>query len=367
MLNYEYPPLGGGAGPITQALSEQLACAGHEVDVVTMSYRALSRYEDHGRLRVHRIPCLRHSQIRAITIEMLSYLPATAIRSWVLHQRVPYDIIHAHFIIPSSIAALPLKYLHRVPVVITIHGSDVPGYNPDRFKRGHIVLAPLWQFLVRSADAIISPSAYLGDLLVQNCQVPVDIIPHGFDPSPIRPLPRQKRILTASRLFPRKGVQFLLDALAGMPLDGWEIVVAGDGPMLAPLQEQAQRLNLPVQFPGFVTGHALRELYATSEIFVFPSLRENFPVVLLEAITAGCAVVTTSVSGMPEVIGDAGLLVPPRDVPALRTALTRLIADTHLRQDLQAKAQERIARFSWQRILAEHLALYTRVIQEQRP
>lgn len=366
MLNYEYPPLGGGASPITQALAEHLAQARHDVDVVTMSYRSLPWYEDHGRLRVHRVPCLRRSQIRAITIEMLSYLPATVIRSLVLHQRQAYDLIHAHFIIPSSIAAMPLKYLYGLPVVITTHGSDVPGYNPDRFKRGHVVLAPLWQFLVQSASAIISPSVYLCNLLGRSCNVPVDVIPYGFDPPRIPERPRQKRILAASRLFPRKGIQYLFEALAGLDLNGWEVVVAGDGPMLAELQDQARRLSLPVQFPGFVTGEPLQTLYATSEIFVFPSLRDNFPVVLLEAVTAGCAVITTNISGMPEVVGDAGLLVPPGDAIALRNAVQRLMVDTDLRKELQQRTQRQIAYFAWPRILAEHERLYERVLEKRK-
>jgi glycosyltransferase involved in cell wall biosynthesis len=362
MLNYEYPPLGGGASPITQALSEHLAGADHEVDVVTMHYRGLSRFEDHGRLRIHRVPCLRHSQVRAITIEMLSYVIAAIIRCLVLTKRDRYDVIHAHFIIPTGLVSLVLRYVRGIPTVITVHGSDIPHYNPDRFKRGHWLLAPLWRWLTRSTDAIISPSRYLRSLLHASCEVPVDIIPYGFTPPPLGTLPRKRRILTASRLFPRKGVQFLLDALAELDLDGWEVVVAGDGPMLPHLQAQARRLNLPVHFTGFLQHDELSDYYASSEIFVFPSMRDNFPVVLLEGLSAGCAVITSDVSGMPEVLGDAGVLVPPGDVPALRDALQRLMSDARLRQELSAQAEQRIARFAWERILEEHLTLYQRII-----
>ena len=367
MLNYEYPPLGGGASPITGALAQQLAAAGHDVDVVTMGFQGLPRFEAHGRLRVHRVPALRRSQVRAVTVEMLSYLPSALVRSLVLTRRQQYDLVHAHFVIPTSVVAALLGRLRGLPSVITVHGSDVPGYNPDRFNRGHRVLAPAWRGLVRCADAIISPSAYLRDLLTASCDVPVELIPYGFTPPPPRDLPRRKRILTASRLFPRKGVQFLLEALAGLPLDDWEVVVAGDGPMLPELQAQARRLGLGVQFPGFVKGAALEELYATSGIFVFPSLRDNFPVVLLEAMSAGCAVITSDVSGMPEVVGDTGLLTPPGDIPALRAALRRLMEDARLREELGARARARMDCFAWDTILARHLALYERVVRSGRP
>ena len=366
MLNYEYPPLGGGASPITGALAQNLAAADHDVDVVTMEFRGLPAFEVHERLRIYRVPALRRSQVRAMTAEMLSYLPSALMQSLRLARRYHYDLVHAHFVIPTGIVAALLRHWCQLPSVITIHGSDVPGSNPDRFNRSHRLLAPVWRGLVRDADAIISPSAYLRDLLIASCKVPVELIPYGFTPPPPRDLPRRQRILVASRLFPRKGVQFLLDALDGLPLDGWEVVVAGDGPMLPELRAQAQRLALPVHFAGFVKGAALEELYATSAIFVFPSLRDNFPVVLLEAMSAGCAIVTSNTSGMPEVVGDAGLLVPPGDVAAIRAAVRRLMEDGELRTRLGGQARERIACFAWDGILARHLALYERITQRAR-
>ncbi len=364
MLNYEYPPLGGGAGPVTKELASKLAEAGHAVDVVTMGFHGLPGYEEYGKLVIQRVPSLRRSLFRAITVEMISYVVAAFIRSLVLTRRDHYDLVHAHFIIPTSLVALPLKQVRGLPYVITIHGSDIPGYNPDRFKRGHRVLAPLWWQIVQHADAIISPSRYLRDLLHQSAVVPVDIIPYGFVPSPITGKTRRKRMLAASRLFHRKGIQFFLEALGDLPLDDWEIVVAGDGPMLSELQAQARRLNLPVRFPGFVKGDELRHLYESSEIFVFPSLRDNFPVVLLEAMSAGCAVVTSDISGMPEVLGDTGLLVPPGDINALREAVRRLMDDPELRQECGQRARQRINLFSWERILNEHLLLYQRVLDD---
>jgi glycosyltransferase involved in cell wall biosynthesis len=366
MLNYEYPPIGGGASPITRALAEQLTAAGHGVDVVTMRYGKLPIVEGEGGLRVYRVPALRASPVRAVTIEMASYLAMALPWCLALTARRQYDLIHAHFIVPTGALAAIVGRLRNLPVVITAHGSDVPGYNPDRFGRGHKLLGPAWRAIARSAAMIISPSEYLGALIRKNCSVPVTIIPYGFDPPPARPALKTRRILFVSRLFPRKGAQYLLDALAGLPLDGWEITIAGDGPMLEPLREQARRLGLPVQFPGFLKGEALTNLYERSEIFVLPSLQDNFPVVLLEALSAGCAVITTSISGMPEVVGDAGLLVPPGDVAALRIAIKQLMNDDTLREQLGAAARRRIRELSWDGIRARHEQLYERVVRGER-
>jgi glycosyltransferase involved in cell wall biosynthesis len=363
MLNYEYPPIGGGASPVTRALAEHLAQAGHHVDVVTAGFGRMPLLEAFGSLRVFRVPALRHSPVRALTIEMASYLVSAFFYCiWLTGQR-RYDLIHAHFLMPTGPLALLLRMFRRIPTVITIHGSDVPGYNPDRFQRGHRLLAPFWRMLVRGVDTIISPSQYLAGLLQQSQAVAVEVIPYGFTPSDIPDLPRRKRILFVSRLFPRKGAHLLIEALATLDTHGWEIVIAGDGPALPELHTQAQRLGVAVEFPGFLKGRALQELYATSMIFVLPSLRDNFPVVLLEALSAGCAVITSDSSGMPEVIDNAGLLVPPGDVAALRSALMQLMHDPELCTMLGIRAQKRIEQLAWDRILMQHIAVYAEAVK----
>jgi glycosyltransferase involved in cell wall biosynthesis len=359
-LNYEYPPLGGGASPVTRALCEHLAAAGHAVDVVTMGYRRLPRVEMSGGVRVIRVPALRRSPVRAETPELLSYVLAALPPALALVRRWRYDVVHAHFIVPTGILATAVRRISGLPLVITAHGSDIPGYNPDRFTRGHRWIAPAWRVVARSADALVSPSHYLRTLMQRVCSLPVEVIPYGFDPPPLRHSERKRRILFVSRLFPRKGAQYLLEALAGLPLDEWEITIAGDGPMLEALRAQAQRLGVQVDWRGFIKGKPLEELYASSAIFVFPSTNDNFPVVLLEALAGGCAVVTTNVSGMPEVVGNAGILVPPQDVPALRAAIRRLMNDDDLRADLSARARARIAHFAWDDVIRRYLEVYRR-------
>ncbi|NJN17836.1 MAG: glycosyltransferase family 4 protein [Oscillochloris sp.] len=368
MLNYEYPPIGGGAAPITRALCEHLAAAGHHVDVVTMGYRKLPFCEDFydGRLRVFRVPALRRSPVRAVTIEMSSYLVTALFWAlWLTFQR-RYDLIHAHFLMPTGVLAAILKRLRGLPLIVTIHGSDVPGYNPDRFKRGHRVLAPAWRKIVRNVDRIISPSAYLAGLLQRAYPTPVEVVPNGYDAATMPEIPRRKQILFVSRLFPRKGAQHLIAALKGLDLQGWEVIIAGDGPILDELKQQAAALNIPIRFPGFVKGRELHELYAGSEIFVFPSLHDNFPTVLLEALAAGCAIITNNVTGMPEVVGEAGILVKPHDIDGLQAAIKRLMDDETLRLELRRRAVMQVQHFSWDIVLTYHLNLYNQVLSQAR-
>jgi glycosyltransferase involved in cell wall biosynthesis len=174
-------------------------------------------------------------------------------------------------------------------------------------------------------------------------------------------------LLSVTRLFERKGLHHLLDAAAGLrrpvPID-----IVGAGPQRAALEAQAARLGLPVTFHGWLDNddQKLRDLLEKTAIFVLPSSAENFPVSLLEAMAAGMAIVTTADTGCAEVVGDAALLVPSGDVPALGAALDRLIGDPALRARLGARARRHFERaFTWTTVAATHERLYRQVLAER--
>ena len=168
VLNYEYPPLGGGASPVTAAICKELAARGHRVDVVTMAFRGLPRIEESGGHRILRIPCLRAQRHLCRTYELATWV-ASAMRSVPpLARAEQYDLVHAHFFFPSGVVAWWLKRTLGIPYVVTAHGSDVPGYNPDRFRAMHTLLGPAWRKVVRDADLVVSPSRSLARLIERN-------------------------------------------------------------------------------------------------------------------------------------------------------------------------------------------------------
>jgi glycosyltransferase involved in cell wall biosynthesis len=269
-----------------------------------------------------------------------------------------YDLVHCHFIVPGGLVARPLAGRLGVPLVLTAHGSDVPGYNPDRFSWTHRMIAPAWVRIARAADVVTVASSYLAGLLAAASGRRVEVIPYAFEPRAASPAEaRADRLLVATRLVDRKGVHTLLAALDGVPT-GYEVLIAGDGPCLARLQAQARGLAIPVRFLGFVSRADLGCHYSKARIFAFPSTQENFPMVLLEAMAHGCAVVTTSAPGCAEVVGDAALIVPPGDVPALRGAVTRLMAEPGLVSELGRRGTERVRRFAPAQIAREFEELF---------
>jgi len=157
-------------------------------------------------------------------------------------------------------------------------------------------------------------------------------------------------------MFPRKGIQYFIDAVAGMD-NGWEMIIAGDGPYRPELEARARKVAPKVRFVGFVNPETLRILYESSRILVFPSIQENFPMVLLEAMDAGCAVVTTNAEGCAEVVGNAGIVVPKGNPKGIRDALERLAANPALVEDLSARGVARAATLAWPRIVPQYRAI----------
>lgn len=354
-LTYEYPPIGGGGANVAHPLAVALAARGHTVEVVTSGMKDLPAEETVDGIRVHRVRCLRRHRHYATAGELLTWLRPAYRKALELHDAEPFDINHTHFAVPSGLVSWRLYRKTGLPYVTTLHGSDVPGYNPDRFRLAHALVAPLWRQVLANSARLVSASRFLRELVHRHIDVPVEVIRNGFAPGFAANFSTEKRnrILVVTRMFRRKGVQFFLDALKGLDHD-WEVVIAGDGPYLPALRDQVARLGVSVNFVGFVQGDVLAELYGTSKIFVFPSLQENFPTVLLEAMEAGCAIVTTSSDGCAEVIGDAGIAVAPERSDQIHNALQLLVGDEDRVRTLSDRAQARIRQFRWPRIAARY-------------
>lgn len=365
-LCYEYPPIGGGGAPACEGLARALVRAGEEVVVVTSKMDHLPAFERRGGVDVHRVRCQRSDPHHTTAFELSTWCLSALRKANELIDAGGFDLVHAHFILPGGAVAQRLSRRRGVPYVLTAHGTDVPGYNAYRMKTLHAILRPWWRTIVREASAVTAPSRFLAGLIREASRVESLIIPNSLDVPLAAPAPRRRRVLVVSRLLERKGVQYVVELSPRLPAD-WEVVVAGDGPYLPRLRRQAERLGAPVQFLGMVPRELLPELYASAEIFVLPSSRENFPMVLLEAMANGCAVVTTRGSGCEEVVGDAARLVRPCRSDELLAALVALIEDPAERQRLRQRAQERVAQFTAPVVAEQFAALCREILGHSRP
>jgi glycosyltransferase involved in cell wall biosynthesis len=364
MLNHEFPPVGGGASPITFELSKQLVRMGHRVDVVTMRYRDLPRFEIVDGVYIYRTPAIRKRPNICYTHELATYLPGALIKTIRLARREKHDIIHCHFIVPGGPLAWLVSKFTGIPFIITCHGSDVPGYNPDRFKLMHKMLLYPWRFLLRRTPLLTSPSESLKKLILDSFPAAkINIVPNGIYTDQFSPAKKSRSILMCSRILPRKGFQYVIEAVKDMDLD-WQVHVIGEGPYLSELKKLAEGSKTLIKFWGWLDKNDPKfyELFNTGSIFVFPSEAENFPAVLLEAMSAGMAIITSTAGGCPEVVGKAGLLVEPRDTDGIRNTLKKLIKSDKLRRQLSEAALEKVEQFNWNNIAKQYLNCYNEVI-----
>jgi glycosyltransferase involved in cell wall biosynthesis len=363
MLCYEYPPVGGGGAKVVHGLTHELSRKDCEIDLVTMGFKNLPAFEKIGNLNIHRIKCIRLKRNVCTYPEMILYIILAVPKILKLCKKNKYQINHTHFIFPDGILASVAKMLKGLPYIVTAHGSDVPGYNPDRFKLLHKFLLPIWKFVTSNSEKIILPSKNLEVLVKKiNPKLRTAIIPNGIELDKFSSnVMKKKQILIVTRMFKRKGVQYFLEAVKEIKHD-YTVNIVGDGPYLETLKNISGENNLKINFLGYIDNLSdqLKRLYEESEIFVFTSESENFPVVLLEAMLSGLAIITTNDNGCAEVVGDSAILIESKSSKAIKDSLLRLINDTKLTRDLQLAARKRVVdKFSWEFISQKYIDLYS--------
>lgn len=376
-LSYEFPPIGGGGSGVVKGLAREHVRMGHSVDVVTMGFRGLEAEETVEGIDVHRVGCDRRSESKCTPGEALRYtLRAQRVVRELLSRRT-FDLVHAHFMLPDGFIALREAVPAGLPFIITAHGSDVPGYNQKAFfKIAHPLLSVIWKAVAKKSAMIVSPSRTLAELIgMVEQSARVTVIPNGVDPDKYRPGDKKPQILVATRLVERKGVQYLLEAVAGARSE-WTTIVVGSGEYEAQIAELNERLGRPATLLGWVSNESerFRELLEESAVYVLPSDFENFPVSLLEAMAAGCAIITTRGHGCEEVVGDCAELVTPGSTDAeacvreIRAAAERLTSDPDYCAALGARARERLENeFSWSAIARRYEAFYEACLQPSSP
>lgn len=362
MLCFEFPPLGGGGSKVVYGLSKEIVKLGHQIDLVTMGYNNLPKFEQVNGVNVHRVACIRKEMALCTTFEMFTYVISAIPVVIKLARQHKYNINHTHFIFPDGLISFVIKKIIKLPYIITAHGSDVPGFNTDRFKLDHKILLPIWKKVVNNSDQIICLSDYLRDLVINKAPGTNPLIlSNAIDLNEFKADKEKKNsILIVSRMFERKGIQYFLKALQGLN-HNYEVNIVGDGPYLDSLKSLSNELSINVKFWGWLdnTSLELKELYETSSIFVFPSESENFPIVLLEAMAASMAIITTKNTGCAEVVGNTALLVEPRDPRGIREGLDRLMSNTDFCKELGQAARKRLGNnFTWSAVAHQYISLY---------
>ncbi|HJU65547.1 MAG TPA: glycosyltransferase [Gemmatimonadaceae bacterium] len=382
LLNYEYPPHGGGAGLATAGLARELVQRGIEVDVVTAGAAADGEPHRAGapvppttsdrEPRVFRVRTRRRGVHESGFLGAAEYVPAAIplVRQLLGEHR--FDVVHAFFSLPTGVL-LPLASRHGVRTLVSLRGSDVPGYDDSNrtLQLAHSLLRPVTRWVWQSADRVVTVCESLGRQAARTVPgLPYTVIGNGVDlvrfhPPILRRPPDGDplRCIAVSRLVARKGLADLLAAWSLLERGCCKLEIVGSGPAEASLRELASTLKLgdDVRFVGALDRDGLAERLREADVFVLTPHAEAFGNAFAEAMATGLPIIGTTVGGIPEMVrdGENGLLVRPGDARSLVAAVRRVAAQPAWRREMGERNRARAeATLSWARVADQYIQVY---------
>lgn len=376
LLNYEFPPLGGGASKATYHMAIELVRLGHTVTVLTSRAANQPSEEMIEGVTVYRVTSWRRGIHDCGVIGAFTYILFALPKLRLLLKRNDYDVLHYFFSLPTGLLTLYSHAIRDRPYILSLRGSDVPDYDPSNqvLQLLHRPLRPLTRYIWRQAECTIALSNAFRQLAWDTApDQSLDVIYNGIDTQFYKPMARQRsdgthvRLLCVSRLIKRKGLNYLIDALVMLSEAPIELDIVGTGNFEKSLKAQVEKADLGnrIRFLGFRPPHELRELYNRADIFILPSLAESFGMVLLEAMSCGLPIIASNVGGIPEIVtdGENGILVQHACPNELAGAIERLVNDRLLRQQMTQNNLAKIhAMFEWKSIARQYQNVYERVL-----
>ncbi len=372
VLVHEYPPVGGGGGRVAQQICQGLAARGHEVRVLTAHHGTLPRQEGATGLVVYRLPSCRRTPYKADLRAMACYVAQAVRYGWRLARRWRPHVLHAHFAVPAGAAAWVLSRLLGRPYVITAHLGDVPGGVPEKTQRWFRWVYPLTIPIWRQAAAVTAVSQHTRALAQAHYRdVAVEVIPNGVDVERLRParvrVHEPPRIVFAGRFTRQKNPQAVVRALAQVDDLPWQATLIGDGPLRPAVETLLAETGLTarVTLTGWITPEAVLEIFERSDLLFMPSQSEGLPVVGLQALAKGLAIIASQVGGFTDLVeeGRNGHLFPPGDLQVAVKALRRVLASRERLLAYRKASLQHARRFDLTRIVAAYEAVFHRVLQ----
>jgi glycosyltransferase involved in cell wall biosynthesis len=376
MLNYEFPPIGGGGGQAHLALLHQYANRpGLSVDVLTCAPEPGVRVEEFAaNISIRKVGIHKQDLHLWRRGEILEWLHKAKPHYRRLLREQRHDLVHAFFGFPTG--WLCYRTARRLPYIISLRGSDVPGANA-RLKLDYRILGPLvFKPIWKKAAALVACSEGLKARALRFLpSAQIDVIPNGVDLERFhpagagsrteRPESPVLRLVTVGRLSVTKRMPLLIDAIELLSRRGGNVhlTVIGGGALEGELRQQLAEKNLRgiVTLAGRHDAGRMPEIYRGHDAYVSASMQEGMSNAMLEAMASGLPIVTTRCEGVAELIGDNGIVVDEPQPAALAAALEKLAGQPALVKTMSAAARQRAERFSWAAAAEAYLRVYDRV------
>ena len=285
-----------------------------------------------------------------------------------LLKREEIDIIDGQWADYGGAVAYLVSKIWKKPYIVSALGSEVA-----EIADGVVGILPLKRVkilrkVLENADCIITVSKSLADDVKKYCSREPIILPWGIDLNLFKPhnekVFKRRTIVCVGALVKRKGHEFLLKAFKKVLncINDVDLLIIGWGPEEQELKKLVNNLGITdnVRFIDYVETSEFPKYYSSSEFFVSATLHEGFGVVFAEAMACGLPIVSTNVGAVPEVVGEAGILVEPKNPEQLAEAMLKLLNDSKLREELSKKALERASRFSIEKRTEDLEKIYER-------
>ncbi len=370
MLNYEFPPIGGGAGQAHQAILKQYAGRNDlTADILTSSPKpGFSVEKLSHNVTVYKV---------GIHKKQLHYWRKIEVAEWIVRAGGPYrrlinenqyDLVHAFFGLPTG--WLCYKTAERLPYIISLRGSDVPGEHA-RLQLEYKMLGPLLKRIWIKAAALIANSEGLKKRALRFLpSADIEVINNGveldrFYPAEHNELSKELKLVTVGRLSVTKRVEMLVEAVDILHRQGTNVhlTIAGGGGLLEKLQKLIEQkgLNNIINLTGRTEAEQMPEIYRQNNIFISASMQEGMSNAMLEALASGLPIITTNCEGVEELIADNGIVVENDTAEALAEAINGLAKNQQDYKAMCASARHHAENLGWDKAAEQYVRLYRRV------
>lgn len=357
ILNYEFPPLGGGGGIATYKLAKGFVLQGYQVDYLTTGFKGLKKFEIVDGINVYRVKVFGRKGLQtASMISMLSY-PICALSLGIkLCRKNKYEFINTQFVIPTGPLGFLLSKLFRIKNIISLHGGDIHDPTKKSSPDKHWILRKIITFLLNHADSVVAQSSNTkkNTVDIYKPKKNIQIIPLPYESIVLESISKKdlgldenkKYIVGIGRLVKRKGFDFFIKTIAKLPENVCGIII-GDGPEEKYLKDLVNDLEISsrVIFTGFVDQNKKFQYLQNSDIFFLSSIHEGFGIVLQEAMQVGLPIIATDNGGQVDLIknNENGFLIKFGDVDEAVEKIKLIIDENKFDRIKITKSNERFS------------------------
>lgn len=377
VLNYEYPPLGGGAGNITRHISQNLVFYGHKVLVVTTWFEGLEEHEvNEGQVEVIRLKSKRKHLYRSGPFEMISWIKEAKkfLSNYLAHNK--FDFCLANFTIPGGVVSKYIKKKYGIPYGVLSHGHDIPWYYKRQMFFYHLISYfniksvcknssvnfIQTEFMKKNIDKFLGKKYKHNNVIIPNGTASFETVIKSKEKQPFT-------LLFVGRFVQQKDPITLLKALKKLQkMDiPFRIFLIGDGPMRKKMEKFVKNSNLDdVTFTGWIPQEKVKNYYQKAHAIITPSRAEGMSVANLEALSAGVFLIATPVSGNKEMLScrKNGVLIDEGNYNEIANQLQKFYFEQYLSDNLQARiiAEEFSKQNSWELVTKKYIQEIEKVV-----